>query len=661
MPLRVHYTTFTPDGAHLNLAESASAAVAESIAALRRDFESEEVLAVFAPESFELYLASDLLPDAPPSSATARARELEILQSFIRQTPRFAPLPAACTWQHAHGQEAAARFFRSALGWLSHGGCNHGHAAALRQAHVHAQNAGAAGPILNHLYERALWLAEKVRLETGFFEPSPSLATAIIEIGGKIFGGLQSRATLLVGDNTEAAEMASALAEAKAGRLYYVPQAALHGEKFAQAGAAPAVLPAQQQGDWQPSADVVVIFENSSLPWHDPRYLHKLMQRRNNAPLLLVDLSSAPARKDAFDKIYNLYYFSRQDLNRVIMQQEQARQEVLREAAHWIDLEVENFYRWVHSEDRFHFGAMVGKSPAMQHVFEWIARLARTDITVLIQGESGTGKELVAKAVHDASARAQGPFVVVNCGAIPENLLESELFGHVRGAFTGAIQNKKGLFEEAHTGTIFLDEIGELPAALQVKLLRFLQDNEIKRVGSNQTVQLEVRVIAASNRDLHSLVAEGKFRSDLYYRLNVVQIDLPPLRQRPEDIPILARHFLRKFSARMRKSPRALSAEALQKLQAHQWPGNVRELENAMERAVALSLEPEIGQAELPENIRQHTAPGAESARLSLKEMERRHIIETLEACHGNYDEAARVLGIGRTTLWRKLKEYQVS
>jgi two-component system response regulator HydG len=232
------------------------------------------------------------------------------------------------------------------------------------------------------------------------------------------------------------------------------------------------------------------------------------------------------------------------------------------------------------------------------------------------------------------------------------------LFGHVRGSFTGAVNNKRGLFEEINGGTIFLDEIGEMSPALQVKLLRFLQDGEIKRVGSNEVLKVDVRVIAATNRHLQQMVNEGKFRSDLYYRLNVIGINLPPLRERPEDIEFLARHFLRKFAGRMRKAVFTISPEGMQMLRGYDWPGNVRELENVMERGVALASGDLLGVADLPATIRDVVPSPSLQSRLPLREVERQYILETVDVCQGNYDEAARVLGIGRTTLWRKLKEY---
>ena len=258
---------------------------------------------------------------------------------------------------------------------------------------------------------------------------------------------------------------------------------------------------------------------------------------------------------------------------------------------------------------RHEFSSVLGRSDAMQQVFATIQTVAATNTTVLLSGESGTGKELVARAIHFNSLRRDRPFVAVNCGAVPETLLESELFGHVRGAFTDAHANRKGLLEAAEGGTIFLDEIGEMPTSMQVKLLRVLQDRRFRRLGGSDEVQADVRVIAATNQDLPKMVADGRFREDLYYRLNVLAIKVPPLRDRAEDIPLLAEHFLTQYATQMGKAVRTISAEALRLLQAHPWRGNVRELQNAIERAVALEQTESILPESLPEEVR-HGAPG---------------------------------------------------
>jgi DNA-binding NtrC family response regulator len=308
---------------------------------------------------------------------------------------------------------------------------------------------------------------------------------------------------------------------------------------------------------------------------------------------------------------------------------------------------------------RYRFGALVGKSKPMQAVFEFIRRVAAVRSTVLISGRSGTGKELVAKAIHYNSDRADKPFVAVNCAAIPEALLESELFGHVKGAFTGATESKPGLFEAAEGGTILLDEIGELPAAMQAKLLRTLQDRMVRRVGATKSVEVDVRLIASTNRELNELVRAGRFREDLFYRINVLSVHLPTLVEHPEDIPLLAQHFVGKYAQEHGRPVPKLTTDALKALMDHDWPGNVRELENVIERAVALSTSRTIRPADLPAL---GAAAGEALVRagatedLSLSEIEERYILEVLDRTRGNQLKAAQILGIDRKTLYRKLK-----
>jgi two-component system response regulator HydG len=322
--------------------------------------------------------------------------------------------------------------------------------------------------------------------------------------------------------------------------------------------------------------------------------------------------------------------------------------------------ENENLRRQV--RERYSLPGIIGHSKEMQQALDLVMRVAPTDATILIQGESGTGKEVIAKAIHHTSPRTQLPFVAVNCGALPEPLLESEIFGHVKGAFTGATAHKKGLFEEAHGGTFFLDEIGDMPLSLQVKFLRVLQEGEIRRVGSNQATSVDVRVLAATNRDLGQLMQQGQFREDLYYRLNVIPLALPPLRERREDIPALAEHFLRRFGDKQHR-PLSLTANAVERLLRYPWPGNVRELENAMERTAILARNDLIGPDELPPHIASGTPLGPAPVlprEQTLAEVEKSHILQTLERCGWNHSQAAEALGIGRTSLWRKLKEYQI-
>lgn len=311
-------------------------------------------------------------------------------------------------------------------------------------------------------------------------------------------------------------------------------------------------------------------------------------------------------------------------------------------------------------QERHRIEGVIGESGQMQEVLDLVRRVAPSDATVLLRGESGTGKELIAKAIHYASARKKGPLVKVNCAALPETLLESELFGHEKGAFTGAFATRKGRFEIADKGTLFLDEIGDLPAHLQAKLLRVLQEREFERVGSNHAITSDVRIITATNQDLDQLMRQGVFREDLYYRLNVVTIILPPLRDRRQDLPALIDHFLRKFAEKNGKTIQGFSRDARDALLRYDYPGNVRELENLVERATVLTRDDIIGIGELPLTIKE-TRPGSgDQTNLSaaVEGMERRMIVEALEAAAGVQTKAADNLGISERALRYKLQKY---
>ena len=301
---------------------------------------------------------------------------------------------------------------------------------------------------------------------------------------------------------------------------------------------------------------------------------------------------------------------------------------------------------------------MIGQSAAMRDVLGTVDRVASLPSHVLISGESGTGKELVARAIHDRGSRAKAPFVPINCAAIPETLLESELFGHVKGAFTGAVDHKEGLLKTAGEGTLFLDELGEMPLSVQSKLLRAIETREIQPVGSTRRVQIQARIVVATNRDLLAESKAGRFREDLYYRLAVVEIRVPPLRERREDIPTLAHHFVAKYARDLGRPVRSISREALRLLSGHDWKGNIRELSNAIERAVIFAASEEISSADLPEPVRAAT-PRDLDVPLNLREaaadFERAHVLRVLELCGGNKRKAAEILGIGVTSIYRKL------
>ncbi len=306
------------------------------------------------------------------------------------------------------------------------------------------------------------------------------------------------------------------------------------------------------------------------------------------------------------------------------------------------------------------FSGVIGTSPRIREIFDLLARVAPTEATVLLLGETGTGKELVAQAIHRNNARASGPFVVVNCAALPETLLESELFGHERGAFTGATHRKEGRFVLAHQGTLFLDEVGELTLPLQAKLLRVLQDREVEPLGGTRSVKVDVRIITATNRDLEAMVREGRFREDLFYRLNVFPVVLPPLRERQEDLPALAEFFLQKFSEKNRREGISLAPEVLEAFRHYLWPGNIRELENVMERAVILCQGTVITMENLPPAIQQRRAwpDGGEEKELELQELERQLISRTLKGVAGQRRQAAEILGISLDELNLKIRSY---
>jgi two-component system, NtrC family, response regulator AtoC len=334
-------------------------------------------------------------------------------------------------------------------------------------------------------------------------------------------------------------------------------------------------------------------------------------------------------------------------------------------------LKSENAWLREQLQQRYSFEGIIGRSRAMRDLFQTLETVARTASTILVTGETGTGKEVVARAIHHASPRRAQRFVALNCSAIPENLLEAEIFGHVRGAFTGAIGSRQGRLEQAHRGTLFLDEVGTMSMPLQMKLLRVLQEREFERVGDSQTIKVDVRVIAATNADLARMVAEGAFREDLYYRLNVIPVTLPPLRDRREDIPLLVQHFLQKFCGEIGRPVLTVSQAAMRALMTHAWPGNVRQLENAMERGVALSgARAQIEISDLPPDVQQASDAGDLIPGLSLPEegldfdafisrIEHEVIRRALERTGGNKAAAASVLNLKRTTLVEKLKRLE--
>ena len=325
------------------------------------------------------------------------------------------------------------------------------------------------------------------------------------------------------------------------------------------------------------------------------------------------------------------------------------------------DNQIAAFRRELRSKDGFH--GIIGVSHAMRQVFDLIENAAQSDAPVIICGESGTGKELVSKAIHEISGRKKGPFVKVNCAALTESLLESELFGHVKGAFTGAYQNREGRFEKAHSGNIFLDEIGDLPLSTQVKLLRVIEEKLIERVGDSQSIPVDVRIISATNRNLTKLVDEGVIRKDFYFRINVIPINLPPLRERSEDIPLLAEFFFRKNQLKSGKNIQGINNDTMDALVNYWWPGNVRELRGAFEYAFVTCQEAMIQPHHLPQNIihKKKSLKAAQISSLNREDIKKIELIETLKRTNGNQSEAARILGVTRVTIWNRMKRFNIT
>ncbi len=384
--------------------------------------------------------------------------------------------------------------------------------------------------------------------------------------------------------------------------------------------------------------------------------LDKLKSIDENALVIIItayssiDSAIAALRKGAYD------YITKPFVNEELLK-------TIRNALRQRELFRENRYLRRELNKRYSFSEVIGTSESLQNVFRLVEKISPTNSTVLIQGESGTGKELIARAIHHNSLRADKPFIAVNCGALPESLLESELFGYVRGAFTDAKSDRKGLFRSAEGGTIFLDEVSEMPPSLQVKILRALQEHEVTPVGSNIPIKFDARIIAATNKNLEEEVKSGRFREDLFYRLSVIEINLPPLRERKEDIPLLARHFIKKISKRQGVPEKKIPRDVMLALTAYNWPGNVRELENAIERAFILSQSEQIELDCLPAKIVDYSKNSMEirdplGYRPTLEEMERRYILEVLRSTNYDKAEAAQILGIDLSTLYRKLKRY---
>lgn len=598
--------------------------------------------------------------------AAAEQRDILVSKFFVELQKEYeAPVDVLQSRRfRADGPDALREFFRLAIGMDAAGEMTHS-VEDFRNAFEKSRSLNLVGPKLNKLFQRGLWLAEKIRIQLNVQKNAITAESVLVEIAQKMFGDLKDHKALIAANGYSFEPLVKKLKEQNIGELFLVDFDNKTTSLIERFGGTK--IKTDQLSQVLPSIDLLLIYSKDFEPIFEQQQISRMMSRRNNRPLLFVSYLD-DSQPDVFEKlnlsdVYNIYYYNKRDLEKIVASNLKEHQKVAAVIEQLIDREVDDFIAWVNSREEYRFGNIIGKSPAMQNILELVARIAQTDISVLIDGESGTGKELIARAIHEHSSRAHNPFIVVNCGALPESLLESELFGHVRGAFTGATHNKKGLIEAANHGTIFLDEIGETSLAMQVKLLRFLQEGEIKPVGSHQTQKVDVRLITATNRDLEEMIAQGLFRQDLYYRLNVIQITIPPLREHREDILPLAEFFTKRFAEKIHKTIYGIDEEAQRLLCEYDWPGNVRQLENAIERAAALCLGKYLSKADFPANMFKPSATNhhADAADLSLKNLEKKHIAATLQEFEWNYDLVAKILGIGRTTLWRKMKEYNIT
>ncbi len=510
----------------------------------------------------------------------------------------------------------------------------------LKEGYTLSLEMGLTGPILNQLFQMSVVFYRKMQEDSPVLQGATSLPDAILELAEKIFDDRKNVQVGIWGDPAEAA-----------GYLRFFRSHKVQAAHMTATEPEEACLPSHK--------DILARISNAALPRNFTQQLMAERRNRQNRPFLFIDLSSDPV---AIPPNEVFLYYNSEDLHAIIRRNYAERKKAVPTIRPKIENEIRKFLSWLYSRERFEFSGIIGRSRSLVRVLEMVARVSNSDVTILIEGESGTGKELIAKAIHQNSLRAKRPFVVVNSAAIPDPLLESELFGHVKGAFSGAFFSKKGLFEEADHGTIFLDEIGEMSLSTQAKILRVLQNGEIRRVGSTATLYVDVRLIAATNKNLSRLVKDGRFREDLYYRLKVLHILVPPLRERPEDIEELAYYFLERFSQKLGKHLTAISPETMTLLKAYPWPGNVRELENAIERAVVMTIGQRLTPTDLPEEIQFfNNSSSIEKSRWpTLHELEKHHILRTLEHVNWNLGRATELLGISRATLWRKLKEYGI-
>ena len=534
----------------------------------------------------------------------------------------------------------------------------------IKEDYSIALDAGAIGPILTNMYRLGENMGNRLQADPVINKYRILPSEVILDMATKIAGDLANFQILFIGSHKQKINDVIQLLRPETGHKFYV-----YLDEFSRAyqiASELGCIPVSANQISYPLQQNTLIIAFERLAKDVFQQILTITRQSREHLYIYFDLTENTEKKKLASPP-NLYLLYADQVHSLITQHTSNRREYLRSKDDEIDRAVTDFYDWLYSENRYIFQGIVSADRRMQKVFDLIRRIAPSDISVLISGETGTGKELVARAIHASSLRASGPFIAVNCSALPDTLLESELFGYERGAFTGAQTAKKGLIEIAGGGTLFLDEIGDLPPVIQVKLLRVLQEREVMHLGDTKPIKVDIRLVTATNHNLDAMTIKNEFRADLYYRVNTVQLNLPALRDRREDIPLLTKFFVERLNKSSKKHINRISEAVKEKFYTYNWPGNIRELENVIERAFAVSLGDQITFADLPKRLQEYQVPTAlentektASAEKTIKQIESERIRELLIDKKMTLADAARLLGIGRTTLWRKMKSYGI-
>lgn len=580
--------------------------------------------------------------------------------NFIEKKTKISPIKIEDIFE---GQKALKCFFDYLLSNSAGIPLDPKHLLHIKEEFNIALDEDAIGPIITNIYRRGENFENELQSDPLINKNCISYPEVLLDIARKISGPMDDFQFIIIGDqNRNLENIFSSIKRVGNKKIsFYHPDFSIAYKQSFNLGGIP--LDYQQLQTNLTRNTVIINCDNSTSGLFD--LISPIAKMNRNISYLYFDLSKGDTDKPK-SNLPNLFIQTDKEIKRLITLHTNNRKNYLATLNKRIETEISYFYEWLYSDERFIFENIVSGNRRMQRVFELMRRIAPSGISVLITGETGTGKELIARAIHHNSHRANNRFVAVNCSAIPDTLLESELFGYQKGAFTGAIVSKKGLIELASGGTLFLDEIGDLAPIIQVKLLRVLQEREILRLGDTTPIKVDIRLVTATNHDLEELNFIGKFRSDLFYRVNTVQISLPPLRQRGEDVPLLTNYFIDKLNQESGKHIAKISDEVLNIFRLYDWPGNIRELENVIDRAFAVSIGEEITLTDLPARLqtfkrkRITTPPDPDEIQGTLKQFEAERIKDLLIKKQLNMSEVAQILGIGRTTLWRKMKEYRI-